>query len=109
MVCPGISGKFGITSVTGKQNTFIFSENEDAVITVRAGNVLAQDLLIAQVTHGVRMEQTIQLLESAGVERVIEIGPGRVLSGVIKRTARSIGSSYIDTAEDLEKICQNRF
>ena len=68
-----------------------------------------KDLLIAQVTHGVRMEQTIQLLESAGVERVIEIGPGRVLSGFIKRTARSIGSSYIDTAEDLEKICQNRF
>ena len=66
-----------------------------------------KDLLIAQMTSGVRMEQTIKLLESMGVERVIEIGPGRVLSGFIKRTAKGITASNIDTAADLEKLLGN--
>jgi len=49
-----------------------------------------RDLLIRQVVQPVRWEETMRNLLAAGVERFYEIGPGRVLAGLLKRVNRKI-------------------
>ncbi len=51
----------------------------------------------AQLTGSVRWTATIQWLEAAGVTTFVEIGPGEVLSGLVKRTAR--GAKRVNVAE----------
>jgi [acyl-carrier-protein] S-malonyltransferase len=45
-------------------------------------------LLVRQVLHPVRWEETIRNLLAEGVERFYEIGPGKVLAGLLKRISR---------------------
>jgi [acyl-carrier-protein] S-malonyltransferase len=47
-----------------------------------------RDLLVRQVVSPVQWEDTLRGLLAAGVERFYEIGPGRVLAGLIKRVNR---------------------
>jgi [acyl-carrier-protein] S-malonyltransferase len=47
-----------------------------------------RELLVRQVVQPVRWEQTLRNLLAAGVERFYEIGPGRVLAGLLKRVQR---------------------
>ena len=46
-------------------------------------------LLVEQVTAPVRWIECVQALQAAGVTQVVELGPGRVLSGLIRRIAKS--------------------
>lgn len=59
------------------------------------------ELLVAQVQSSIYMEDTIKLLEAKGVDTIVEIGPGKVLSGFVKRTASGM-TSY--TIEDMESL-----
>ncbi len=52
-----------------------------------------QELLKLQVQKGVRMEDTIRRLFALGVSTFVEIGPGRTLSGFVKKTAKAMGES----------------
>jgi len=61
-----------------------------------------QELLVEQVQSSIYMEDTIKLLEAKGVDTIVEIGPGKVLSGFIKRTAANIPSYAIEDMESLE-------
>ena len=54
-----------------------------------------KDLLIKQVYSSVRMEQSIRLLLNDGADTFIEVGPGRTLTGFVKKTARDMGISDI--------------
>lgn len=47
-------------------------------------------LLVRQVVSPVRWEETLRNLEAAGIERYYEIGPGRVLAGLMKRINRKV-------------------
>jgi [acyl-carrier-protein] S-malonyltransferase len=49
-----------------------------------------RDLLVRQVLNPVRWEETIRGLLAAGVERFYEIGPGKVLAGLLKRVNRKM-------------------
>lgn len=61
-------------------------------------------LLVRQVQSGVRMEETIRWLADHGVDRIIEIGPGKTLAGFVRKTCREIEVYSIDTADDLEDV-----
>lgn len=61
-------------------------------------------LLELQVKTGVRMMQTIEFLKQAGVERIIEVGPGKTLSGFVRRTVSGIKTYSIDSKADLDKV-----
>jgi len=59
------------------------------------------ELLVEQVQSSIYMEDTIKLLFAKGVDTIVEIGPGKVLSGFVKRTASEM-ISY--TVEDMESL-----
>ena len=60
-----------------------------------------RDLLCRQLTSPVRWEQTVQAMVNDGAGTFIEIGPGKVLQGLIKRTAAGVTTAGIDRAADL--------
>jgi len=49
-----------------------------------------KQLLVRQVDHAVRWEETVRVMASDGVTHILEIGPGKVLAGLIKRIAKEI-------------------
>ncbi len=73
-------------------------------------NVRALETLVRQVTGSVKWEQCIRLLIAQGVQTFIEVGPGKVLSGLMRqidrsKTALNVGddASLIKTLEALGK------
>lgn len=60
------------------------------------------ELLRAQVTAPVRFTEMVQQMKTLGVEQFLEIGPGRVLSGLIARIDRRSKRAGLSTLEDLE-------
>jgi [acyl-carrier-protein] S-malonyltransferase len=60
-------------------------------------------LLVAQVTAPVRWVETILQLRALGVDRFVELGPGRVLSGLIKRIDRAAQVFNVEDPTSLEK------
>lgn len=57
--------------------------------------------LITQMTSGVRWRETMEQLERSDIDTAVEIGPGAVLSGLIKRSCPSLSSAQISSAADL--------
>jgi len=78
-----------ISNVTGKE---ISNSNE------------LKDLLVKQIESRVRWRESVLLMISKGITQFIEIGPGKVLSGLVKRIDRSIKVSTINTVEDIKLI-----
>lgn len=60
-------------------------------------------LLERQVQASVLMEDTISRMAVKGIDTIVEIGPGKTLSGFVRKTAKGIRTYAIDTAEDFEK------
>jgi [acyl-carrier-protein] S-malonyltransferase len=65
-----------------------------------SGEALKQRLR-RQMTTGVRWRETMEALAAAGVDTAVEIGPGKVLTGLIKRSGLAIGTARIAGAADL--------
>jgi len=78
-----------ISNVTGKE---ISNSNE------------LKDLLVKQIENRVRWRESVLLMISKGVSQFIEIGPGKVLSGLIKRIDSNVKVSAINTDEDIKLI-----
>ena len=53
-------------------------------------------LLTKQITHHVRWRETIDLMTKNGVKHFIEIGPGKALTGMIKRIGKELTTTTID-------------
>ena len=56
--------------------------------------------LAAQVVSPVMWVPSVQTMQAAGVSQVIEFGPGRVLTGLVRRIDRAIGIRNVSTAEE---------
>ena len=63
-----------------------------------------KDLLVKQIESRVRWRESVILMINKGVNQFIEIGPGKVLSGLIKRIDRNVKVSAINTEEDIRSI-----
>lgn len=63
--------------------------------------------LVEQLYCPVRWVETIQRLEGEGVTTIIECGPGKVLSGLIKRISSNIQTFPIETESDWENATQH--
>jgi [acyl-carrier-protein] S-malonyltransferase len=61
-----------------------------------------KDLLVRQVDHPVRWEETVRAMESDGVTHILEIGPGKVLAGLVRRISKGIEVLPVGTVEGVE-------
>ena len=78
-----------ISNVTGKEIT---NSNE------------LKDLLVQQIESRVRWRESVLFMINKGIDQFIEIGPGKVLSGLIKRIDKNVKVSAINTEEDIKLI-----
>ncbi len=78
-----------ISNVTGKE---IINSNE------------LKDLLVQQIESRVRWRESVILMVNKGVNQFIEIGPGKVLSGLIKRIDKNVKIDAINSEEDIKLI-----
>lgn len=65
------------------------------------------DLLTQQITGSVRWRETMLKFENLGVQTIIEIGSGKVLSGLVARTCANIKTMSIQNSEDLKNFLNN--
>lgn len=94
---------------------FMDVEAHDAEIPLVA-NVLAEPItdhkeiikhLIEQVTGTVRWRETMAYLQEQGVTDLVELGAGKVLSGIAKRSHKEMNAFSVGSAEDIEELAKN--
>jgi [acyl-carrier-protein] S-malonyltransferase len=66
----------------------------------------ARDALIRQVTGSVKWEQSMRLLIAQGVQSFVEVGPGKVLCGLIRQIDRSKAYSNVADEASLQKFLE---
>ena len=63
-----------------------------------------KQLLISQIEKPVRWREIVNYMINKNITKFIEIGPGKVLSGLVKRINRDVELIQINNLEDLKKI-----
>ena len=86
-----------------------FEEPKNILISNVTGEEISnaselKDLLIKQIESRVRWRESVLLMIKKGVTQFIEVGPGKVLSGLVKRIDRNVKVSAINTEEDIKLI-----
>lgn len=80
-----------VTNVTGQ---VVKDENE------------IKDILVQQVSSAVRWEECVRTMIEMGVDTFIEIGPGKTLSGFMKKIDSTVKSYNIGTIEEMEQVVE---
>lgn len=65
-----------------------------------------KELLTKQVSSSVRWQQTIERMLADGVDTFIEIGPGKTLSGFMRKINKDVKTINIEKLEDLQKLAE---
>jgi len=63
-----------------------------------------KSLLISQIEKKVRWLESVEYMINNGVKNFVEIGPGKVLSGLIKRINKNVNVNSINTEEDIKLL-----
>ena len=90
-------------------NTISFKEpkiNLIANVTAEEVNntLEIKNLLVKQIVSKVRWRESVLNMVGKGVNEFIEIGPGKVLSGLVRRINKEIKVTSINSEEDIKKI-----
>lgn len=91
-----------LDGVTVKEPVIPYVANVTAEYVTSAAEV--KPLLKKQVSSSVRWQQTIEKMIEDGVDRFVEIGPGKTLSGFVKKINRNVTILNIEKIEDLERL-----
>jgi [acyl-carrier-protein] S-malonyltransferase len=83
---------------------FSVCANCDASLTTDVSRV--KENLAKQIKSSVKWNESVKTITSLGFDKFIEIGPGRVLSGLLKRIDKSKRALNIDTCTSLEKTLE---
>ncbi|MBE9547161.1 MAG: ACP S-malonyltransferase, partial [Proteobacteria bacterium] len=65
-----------------------------------------RELLVRQINSPVRWQETIEKMTTMGVDTIVEIGPKRILSGLIRKIDRNIRVLNVEDAGSLEKTVE---
>ena len=76
--------------------------NCDASVTTNTEEIKSK--LISQINHPVLWEKSIRKIIESGIDVFIEVGPGKVLSGLIRRVDRSYKTFNVEDKTSLEKV-----
>ncbi len=73
------------------------------------GDVMGEEdsipqLLVHQVQSSVYMEDSIRTMADWGVDALVEIGPGKALTGFVRKTAPTVPIFAVETVEDVNKL-----
>ncbi len=63
--------------------------------------------LIAQVTGSVRWRESVIFMQENGIDNVVELGAGKVLSGIVKRCNKDINTISVGTPAEIEELAKN--
>jgi [acyl-carrier-protein] S-malonyltransferase len=97
------------TVMSNEVSKLNFHEPKNKLISNVTGNEISnlndlKDLLVKQIECRVRWRESVLLMIKKGVNQFIEIGPGKVLTGLIKRIDKNVKVSAINTEEDIKLI-----
>jgi [acyl-carrier-protein] S-malonyltransferase len=73
--------------------------NVEAEVNLNSQRV--KDLLVDQAVRPVRWEESVNKLCELGCQRALEVGPGKILKGLIKRIAPALKTDNFETPQDL--------
>jgi [acyl-carrier-protein] S-malonyltransferase len=76
--------------------------NVDASPASDAGKI--RDNLAKQITSSVLWDDSVRYMAAQGVTDFIEIGPGKVLKGLIRRIDKNLNACNIEKPEDIENL-----
>ena len=81
------------------------ASNVDARMVTRRSD--ARDCLIRQVTGAVRWTDCIAQLQKCGAKVFVEVGPGRVLTGLLRQIDRELNGLNVEDAASLQKTVES--
>ena len=86
----------------------IFEIINNVTAKVEKNSDIIKDLLINQIYSTVRWRESLINMEVAGVKNFIEVGPGKALIGMVKRTIKNSNCFSINSIADIKNI-ENEF
>lgn len=113
-----VSGPFHSAMLTGAGEKLRRELEEVAIGELKSpyvANVTAEyvtdassvkELLAVQVSSSVKWQQSVEAMIAQGVDTFVEIGPGRTLTGFLKKIDRSIKGYNVDKLSDLDRVVQ---
>jgi [acyl-carrier-protein] S-malonyltransferase len=94
--------KDALSTTTLRDATIPVYANVTAEPVMKASEI--RELLYLQLTQPVLWEQTVRNMHRDGATTFVELGPGQVLQGLIKRTASSVAVRGADTYSDVQEL-----
>ena len=91
-----------INETTFKKPNFEIINNVNANSEQEPNEI--KKLLIDQISSTVRWRESLIYMSNNGVKNFIEIGPGKVLSGMVKRTLKNCNSFAINSITDIKSL-----
>jgi [acyl-carrier-protein] S-malonyltransferase len=88
-----------LSAIELKQPTTPIVNNVDGAVNDNVNDI--KDALVRQLYMPVRWSQSVQYLIAQEVGEFVEVGPGKVLSGLIKRIDKSVTTRNMNSAKDL--------
>lgn len=93
-----------LDSVTLKKPQIPYVTNVTAEYVTEKDDI--RELLARQVSSGVRWQQSVERMIEDGIDTFIELGPGKTLSGFVKKINAEVRSFHIETVEDMKRVVE---
>jgi [acyl-carrier-protein] S-malonyltransferase len=91
-----------LASVSFRQPQVPVIANTTAQLLTSAEELKAE--LLRQLCNGIQWQRSVEFMIDAGVTTFVEIGPGRVLTGLIKRISRDVDTMNIGDKETVRNL-----
>ena len=90
--------------ITLRDPAIPYINNVEALEVTEQGPI--RDLLKRQVSSSVRWQQSVEKMLELGIDTFVEIGPGKTLSGFLKRIDRTVKCMNVEKLSDLDKVLE---
>ena len=90
--------------ITGEAKAVAEAGNINAEVVTDCGKI--EGLLVAQVSGSVRWQQSVETMIREGVDTFVEIGPGKTLTGFLRKIDRNVKAYHIGSWEEAVSVCE---